>query len=92
MGADTVATPARRRSPPQTMNLYKWPALRLALVPGVTEALFDAGLAAALFRMPFALALSTGFILKAVGPGLVVPAMFVLQKEVRGGACAVACF
>ncbi|KAI8466952.1 MAG: Sodium/hydrogen exchanger family-domain-containing protein [Monoraphidium minutum] len=64
-----------------TMNLYKWPALRLALVPGVIEAFFDAGLGVALFGMPFALALSMGFILKAVGPGLVVPAMLALQKE-----------
>lgn len=63
------------------MNLYKWPALRLAFVPGVIEALFDAGIAVALFGMPYTLALSMGFILKAVGPGLVVPAMFVLQKE-----------
>jgi hypothetical protein len=63
------------------MNMYKWPALRLAFVPGIIEAVFDAGLGVALFGMPFTLALSMGFILKAVGPGLVVPAMFVLQKE-----------
>ena len=50
------------------MNLYKWPALRLAFVPGIVEALFDAGLGVVLFRMPFTLALSMGFILKAVGP------------------------
>jgi len=62
------------------MNLYKWPALRLALVPGIVEALFDAGLAVALFSMPPTLALAMGFILKAVGPGLVVPAMFQLQR------------
>jgi hypothetical protein len=63
------------------MNLYKWPALRLAFVPGVIEAVFDAGIASVLFSMPYTLALAMGFILKAVGPGLVVPAMFVLQKE-----------
>jgi len=63
------------------MNMYKWPALRLAFVPGVIEALFDAGVAVALFKMPYTLALSMGFILKAVGPGLVVPTMFTLQKE-----------
>lgn len=63
----------------QTMNLYKWPALRLALIPGLAEALFDAGLGVALFGMPIMLALAMGFILKAVGPGLVVPAMFQLQ-------------
>jgi hypothetical protein len=62
------------------MRLYKWPATRLAFVPGIIEALYDAGLAVAVFGMPFTLALSLGFILKAVGPGLVVPAMFQLQK------------
>lgn len=62
------------------MNLYKWPALRLAFIPGLAEALFDAGLAVAFFRMPVTLALAMGFILKAVGPGLVVPAMFQLQN------------
>lgn len=65
----------------QTMALYKWPALRLAFLPGVTEAFFDAGIAHAVFGMPFTMALSLGFILKAVGPGLVVPAMFQLQKQ-----------
>jgi NhaP-type Na+/H+ or K+/H+ antiporter len=66
------------------MSLYKWPALRLAFLPGVCEALFDAGIATAVFGMPFTLALSLGFILKAVGPGLVVPAMFQLQKQGLG--------
>ncbi|KAI8468895.1 MAG: Sodium/hydrogen exchanger family-domain-containing protein [Monoraphidium minutum] len=68
----------------KTMNMYKWPALRLAFIPGVIEAVFDAGIAVALFGMPYTLALSMGFILKAVGPGLVVPAMFQLQKEGLG--------
>lgn len=66
------------------MALYKWPALRLAFLPGIAEALFDAGIATAVFQMPFTLALSLGFILKAVGPGLVVPAMFQLQKQGLG--------
>lgn len=70
----------------QTMALYKWPALRLAFLPGIAEALFDAGIATAVFGMPFTLALSLGFILKAVGPGLVVPAMFQLQKLGLGAA------
>ncbi len=66
------------------MRLYKWPALRLAFIPGMCEALFDAGVAYAVFDMPIMLALSLGFILKAVGPGLVVPAMFQLQKSGLG--------
>lgn len=68
------------------MALYKWPALRLAFLPGLMEAIFDAGIATVVFRMPFTLALSLGFILKAVGPGLVVPAMFQLQKQGLGAA------
>lgn len=62
------------------MRLYKWPALRLAFIPGLIEAFFDGGIASVLFKMPIMLAISMGFILKAVGPGLVVPAMFQLQK------------
>jgi NhaP-type Na+/H+ or K+/H+ antiporter len=69
-----------------TMRRYRHPAARLALVPGLAEALFDAGLGVALFQMPFLLALTMGFILKAVGPGLVVPAMFRLQKAGAGAA------
>eukprot|EP00879_Flechtneria_rotunda_P028933 GHRR01031174.1.p1 GENE.GHRR01031174.1~~GHRR01031174.1.p1 ORF type:complete len:613 (+),score=115.99 GHRR01031174.1:727-2565(+) len=68
----------------KTIALYKWPALRLAFIPGLAEAVFDAGIAHAVFKMPFVLALSLGFILKAVGPGLVVPAMFQLQKQGLG--------
>lgn len=90
------------------MKRYKHPAIRLALIPGLIEALYDAGVATgefvlcvrlcaamqlfvfsflysdcvapAIFGMPFTLALTMGFIMKAVGPGLVVPAMFKLQK------------
>jgi len=64
-----------------TMRKFKYPALRLALIPGILEALYDAGLAVALFGMDYILGLTMGFILKAVGPGLVVPAMFRLQKN-----------
>jgi NhaP-type Na+/H+ or K+/H+ antiporter len=67
-----------------TMRKYKYPALRLALIPGIIEALYDAGLGVALFNMDYLLGLTMGFILKAVGPGLVVPAMFRLQKNQVG--------
>lgn len=67
-----------------TMRKYKYPAMRLALLPGLAEALFDAGLGVALFKMDYLLGLTMGFILKAVGPGLVVPAMFRLQKAGLG--------
>jgi NhaP-type Na+/H+ or K+/H+ antiporter len=77
------------------MRLYKWPALRLAFVPGLLEAFFDGGLAILLFGMPPALGFALGFILKAVGPGLVVPAMFQLQKLGLGadkGVCVCVCW
>lgn len=48
------------------------------------EAFYDGGVATALFGMPVLLAFTMGFILKAVGPGLVVPAMFQLQKTGLG--------
>ena len=67
-----------------TMRRYMFPAIRLALIPGLLEALYDAGLGVALFYMPYTLGLCMGFILKAVGPGLVVPAMFRLQKGKMG--------
>lgn len=67
-----------------TMRKYKYPAMRLALIPGIIEALYDAGLGVALFNMDYTLGLCMGFILKAVGPGLVVPAMFRLQKNQVG--------
>lgn len=68
----------------ETMNTFKFPALRLAIIPGVLEALFDAGLGVAFFNMSYTLALTMGFILKAVGPGLIVPAMFKLQQTGYG--------
>ncbi|KAL6784451.1 hypothetical protein ACKKBF_B01840 [Auxenochlorella protothecoides x Auxenochlorella symbiontica] len=69
-----------------TMRRYKYPAIRLALIPGLVEALYDGALATApaLFGMPILLGFTMGFILKAVGPGLVVPAMFKLQKTGLG--------
>ncbi|PSC74772.1 mitochondrial sodium hydrogen exchanger 9B2-like [Micractinium conductrix] len=67
-----------------TMKRFKYPAMRLALLPGLAEAFYDGGLAVAIFNMPVLLAFTMGFILKAVGPGLVVPAMFQLQKTGLG--------
>lgn len=81
----------------QTMKRYKMPAIRLALIPGLVEAFYDGGIATApgLFGMPVLLGFSMGFILKAVGPGLVVPAMFKLQKlgygRDQGGSSGAGC-
>lgn len=72
--------------------LLAWGQLRhLADLPVPTpppsvqaEAFYDGGIAVAIFDMPVLLAFTMGFILKAVGPGLVVPAMFQLQKTGLG--------
>ena len=67
-----------------SMKRYKFPAMRLAVIPGVLEAVFDAGLGVAFFGMSYLLGLTMGFILKAVGPGLIVPEMFKLQRKGLG--------
>ena len=61
-------------------------ALRLLLVPGVVEALVSGSVAHAVFGMPWLLAYSLGFILKAVGPAIVIQLMFDLQKRGLGVA------
>lgn len=66
------------------LKRFKYPSGKLAIIPGLLEALFDAGLGVAFFGMPFTLSLTMGFILKAVGPGLIVPQMFRLQQQGLG--------
>ena len=74
----TSHTPRRLLKPTHVHAHTHHPHRRLALLQ--VEAFYDGGLATALFNMPVLLAFTMGFILKAVGPGLVVPAMFQLQK------------
>ncbi len=63
-------------------------AVRLLLVPGIVEALFDGAIAMPIFGMPPTFAFALGFILKAVGPALVIQAMFeVQQKRLGSGKC-----
>lgn len=59
-------------------------AVRLLLIPGIVEAFFDGGLAIALFGMPVTFAFALGFILKAVGPALVIQCMFEVQQRRLG--------
>ena len=61
-------------------------ALRLLLVPGSVEALVSGSVAHAVFGMPWLLAYALGFILKAVGPAIVIQLMFDLQKRGLGVA------
>lgn len=63
-----------------------WAATRLLLVPGICEAFFDGGLAVAIFGMPATFAFALGFILKAVGPALVIQCMFDVQQKRLGTA------
>ena len=71
---------------PQIFKRVGWVATRLLLVPGIIEAFFDGGLAIKLFDMPATFAFATGFILKAVGPALVIQCMFEVQQKGLGTA------
>ena len=70
----------------QIFKKVGWVATRLLLVPGILEAFFDGGLAVALFGMPPTFAFALGFILKAVGPALVIQCMFDVQQKRLGTA------
>ena len=70
----------------QIFKKVGWVATRLLLVPGILEAFFDGGLAVALFGMPATFAFALGFILKAVGPALVIQCMFDVQQKRLGTA------
>jgi len=60
-------------------------AMRLTVMPGVTEALTVSGVACLMFKgMPWPLALALGFILGAVSPAVVVGGMFDLQARGYG--------
>lgn len=59
-------------------------AVRLLLVPGICEAFFDGGIAIPIFGMPPTFAFALGFILKAVGPALVIQSMFEVQQRRLG--------
>ena len=61
-------------------------AIRLLFIPGVVEAFFDGALAIAFFKMPATFAFALGFILKAVGPALVIQCMFEVQQKRLGVA------
>jgi NhaP-type Na+/H+ or K+/H+ antiporter len=63
-----------------------WIAARLTVCPGVAEAFTVCGMCMYIFSMPFALALSCGFILAAVSPAVVVSGMFDLHKRGYGVA------
>ncbi|KAL3133331.1 hypothetical protein ABBQ38_007206 [Trebouxia sp. C0009 RCD-2024] len=63
-----------------------WVATRLLLVPGIIEAFFDGGLIIKIFGMPATFAFAVGFILKAVGPALVIQCMFEVQQRRLGTA------
>ena len=58
--------------------------MKLLLIPGLCEAFFDGGLMIKIFGMPATFAFATGFILKAVGPALVIQAMFEVQQKRLG--------
>lgn len=59
-------------------------AVRLLLIPGITEALVAAGVAVAVFKMPVLLALTLGFILKPVDPAIVMTIAVAFQRRGAG--------
>jgi hypothetical protein len=68
----------------QIFRRVGWSAVRLLLVPGICEACFDGGIAMPIFGMPPTFAFALGFILKAVGPALVIQSMFEVQQKRLG--------
>ena len=61
-------------------------ALKLLLIPGLVEAFFDGALAVPIFGMSWTFGMATGFILKAVGPALVIQLMFETASKRLGTA------
>ena len=68
----------------QIFKVLGWRPVKLLLIPGLAEAFFDGGLMIKIFKMPATFAFATGFILKAVGPALVIQAMFEVQQKRLG--------
>ena len=58
--------------------------MKLLLIPGLVEAFFDGAIAIPIFGMPPAFGFALGFILKAIGPALVIQLMFELQSTGLG--------
>ena len=68
----------------QVFKKVGWTAVRLLLIPGICEALVSGTVAHFIFDMPLLLGFTLGFILKAVGPAIVIQLMFDLQRRGRG--------
>lgn len=65
-------------------------AVKLLFIPGLVEAFFDGAIAIPIFGMSATFGFALGFILKAVGPALVIQLMFETQEKRLGtakGAC-----
>ena len=67
-----------------TLNRVGWPALRLSSIPCVLEGLSAALAASLLLQLPAAEAGMLGFILAAVSPAVIVPAMLRLKEKRLG--------
>jgi hypothetical protein len=61
-------------------------AVRLLLIPGITEGIISGFVAVGLFGMPILIGLALGFILKPVDPAIAIQIMSQYQKEGRGVA------
>lgn len=58
--------------------------MKLLFIPGLVEAFFDGGIAIPIFGMPATFGFALGFILKAIGPALVIQLMFETQSKGLG--------
>ena len=70
-----------------SLQIFKrvgWTAVKLLFIPGLVEAFFDGGIAIPIFGMPATFGFALGFILKAVGPALVIQLMFETQSKGLG--------
>jgi len=61
-------------------------AVKLLFIPGLTEAFFDGAIAIPIFGMSATFGFALGFILKAIGPALVIQLMFEVQEKRLGTA------
>lgn len=68
----------------EALKRLRFVVARLALLPGLSEALVIAGLSAFLLDFPVAWALMLGFVVAAISPAVVIPSLLSLQDRGYG--------
>jgi len=80
----TLQPPSPSLTLVQIFKRVGWTAVKLLFIPGLIEAFFDGGIAVPIFGMPATFGFALGFILKAIGPALVIQLMFETQSKGLG--------